>query len=142
MCICVFKYSNLSLYSATHIYIFRVNHLVLDRQLVCLFLYFLAAYCVGFRSHELSPSISVCPLAWSLLNTCLSINVSETMDVASNTTRRHFLTENSLFLCLLKSFCPLFWNIPWALGEEMFCRSFYQDWTLQLCDLIGCGYLL
>lgn len=51
------------------------------------------------------------------------------------------LTANFHRLWLLKSFCPLFSNIPWVLGVEVAFRSFHWGWAPQLDILICCGFL-
>lgn len=61
--------------------------------------------------------------------------------VASNVSRRHTLTENSLVLWLLQYFCPFSVYGPWALDTRVFCRFIYWAWVPKLCILIGCGFL-
>lgn len=63
------------------------------------------------------------------------------MSVTSDITRRQNFTTNSLIHWLLKSFCTLFHNVPWALDEGVFYRCVHWDWAVQLCILIGWDFL-
>jgi len=62
------------------------------------------------------------------------------MVTALGITGRHGLMAKSLSPWLLQAFFPLFLNVPWALGVEVFCWCLHLDWTLQLFFSTGWGF--
>jgi hypothetical protein len=111
------KYILLSLYNVTCMYIFRANHLVLDKQLVCSFLEkttlssrrlhllpsavytCLSVLCVGFMPPGFSPvHINMLLIAVLVQLMFRQSYWSDTIDVTSGSTRRHNLKTNPQIL--------------------------------------------
>lgn len=55
-------------------------------------------------------------------------------------TRNYNLTENTMILWLLQSFCSNFCSVPWALGVEVFCGCIWICWLLvftnRVCNVV------
>lgn len=136
----VFKYNMLTVYNVINMYVFRLEYLLLDNQLVCsslektvslprsipslpiilcVRLRFLAFPCSEVLVlHFLT--LFVCLLMSSLFISCLDSHVGDTpLGVASNIPKRDNVTTNSQFLWLLQFSHPLFCNVPSALDVRV-----------------------
>lgn len=144
------KYSLLCLY-ISFIYIFRVNHLLLDNQLVC-----------SSLEKTASAVLSIPPLPAVLHIRLLGFShpiqriyvvlVQLTgkqlwwreFTVLLLTLPRHKNPTSSVIFWLLWSFCPLFCNLLWYSDINIliiFCRNIRLDRAPRLCILIGYRFL-